>query len=722
MDAEEIQKRLTGIGQRTFKRVVELVLRRVFNYDAINIDGSGDGGSDWIAYVQDGQRLRLAIQDTIQANWEGKALADAKKAHAELGTNRYLFFTNRTHQQTTTTKLEVDISDKTGMSCSIFEARRISELLFQRGLTGEFLEALGEGRRVRPPSMPEMCLVAYTNLSADRSNHRDEIYSDAIRSSCFELAKPSSRDAVVDSALAFLGTTANQRSLLGRQFDRLHSKGELSKSPDGLFTLSNSTHTRLSESEQLYLVDWAALETAQSQIMKEFDSAISWGAEDSQSAATYISRMFIQEQLELLRQARIESLIANWSARLGNPEQQLRDLLHARGVPPRKIAGIIKEMTDLAKGRDVIAKLTRTITFVALEGRDPSLSAAALGFRSWDQVNVAVDSSVAIPFLCEQLNEIAKTYHFAISGNAVREFQDLRSTLCITSGHLEECAAHLIHAYRYQPAAEDQDLLSALRLSENAFIAYFGALKSEGRLQDQTLPEFLASFSSRAELASRQSNDIRQAARSVMPEIQELLEHYGVPPCRPERRAALDKFGTLQRAFDLACMATGRDRHPILREHDVFALAHLSRSSELEDESWMMLTWDKTFIQVAQTELPRAFVVSPGAAMDFAQPFRKLTETQLCSLAHRLAKVNSPADELTAHMLDKVARLNPEKLNDATFRRHLLEFRDQALSTLPTDDDSKFHGWLEGRTSDFMIQEKIGVQEVKLADDQVSDL
>jgi hypothetical protein len=127
-----------------------------------------------------------------------------------------------------------------------------------------------------------------------------------------------------------------------------------------------------------------------------------------------------------------------------------------------------------------------------------------------------------------------------------------------------------------------------------------------------------------------------------------------------------------------------------------------NRSTELKGESWMMLTWDKTFIHVTHKELPMAFVVSPEMAMDFAQPCRRLSDTQWCALAHRLAKVTSPSKELTARILDQVARLNPEKLRDATFRKHLLDFRDQAMQTMPTDNDAKFHAWVEGQTKTFL--------------------
>lgn len=711
MDAEEIQKRLPQLSRPNFRRVVALILRRVLNYDSINVDASGDGGSDWLVFQQEGLRLRLAIQDTVQVRaWEKKALDDAKTAKKQLGVNRYLFFTNRPHQQATVTQLEERITRETGLSCGVFEARRISELIQERGLGGEFLGATGEAVASKPPEMPEMCLCAYGNLSADRQNHRDEIYRDTLLLACYEAGKPLQRSEIVDAAIGFLATTQMQRPVLDKQLERLMSKGELRKTSDGTLELTFDTKKRLGESEQLYLSDWAGLESAQRQLLKTFGSSTPWTAEDSRQATVFVSRMFLQQQLELLRHARVDNLIANWSSRLGNPEQQLRDLLQQRGVPLPRIRDVIDELVELARGRDVITKLTRTVTFVALEGRDPMLSAAALGRRSWNEVHLLVDSSVAIPFLCEQLNEASATYHFSLSGNAVRLFQDLKSSCSMLAGHVEECAAHLIHAYRYEPVESDKDLATALRSSENAFIAYYGALKAEGRAGEQTLPQFLTAFSRRAALAAREFSDIRQAARAVMPELQDLLNTYQVP-CRPARQVPIDRFGTLQKAFDMACIETGRDRHPILREHDVDALAHLASSTEHKSESWMMLTWDKTFIHVAQKELPSAFVVSPEMAMDFAQPCRRLSDTQWCALAHRLAKVTAPADALTARILDQVTRLNPDKLRDAAFRRHLLDFRDQAMQTMPTDDDAKFHGWVEGQTKAFLTQQCINSVE-----------
>src|SRR5690606_15033316 len=115
---------------------------------------------------------------------------------------------------------------------------------------------------------------------------------------------------------------------------------------------------------------------------------------------------------------------------------------------------------------------------------------------------------------------------------------------------------------------------------------------------NESLTKFLCSFSSKSLKASTQFRDLREASRSIMPDIQKLLNDYDIAYTK-ERRVSVSRYGSLQKAFDEACINSKRDRHPILREHDVYALQHLAGSTEQENESWIMLTWDKTFIEVA---------------------------------------------------------------------------------------------------------------------------
>lgn len=710
MDAEEIQKKLTQLGQGDFRRTISLVLNKILNFNSVNVDGKGDGGSDWWTIADNGITLRIGIQDTVQnQDWQKKAINDAKKTKKKLNVNRYLFFTNRHHEQVTVTKLENEITKQTGLACTVYEGRRISELIHSSDLGMDFLEAVGEKVTQRPAGMPEICLCSYANLSADRKDHRDEIYRDALLIACHESSRPLSAADLVVSAAHTLGISPEHIPLLNKQLDHLKTKGRIKVSvADNNLELSATESSRLKETERLYLSDWAKLESAQAQTLKSFGSKIAWSEESSQQASVLIARMFLKQQLELLSQARIDKIVPNWISRIGNPEQQLRDLIQKHGITTGKITTVINQLVDLANGTDVITKLTRTITFVALEGKDPMLSAAALGHRSWDDVNALIDSSVAIPFICEQLHGTADTYIYQLSGNSVRLMQTLKSACKMISGHIEECAAHLIQAFRYDFIEEAPDFLSAIRASENAFIAYYGALRAEGRLQNESLTKFLCSFSSKSFKASTQFQDLREASRSIMPDIQKLLNDYGIAYTK-ERRVSVSRYGSLQKAFDEACIKSKRDRHPILREHDVYALQHLAGSTEQENESWIMLTWDKTFIEVAHDNLPGAFVISPEGAIDFAQPCRKLSDTQWCSLAHKLARVTSPADDLTARIIDKVTKLVPGKLRDADFRRNIMQFREEALNSLPSENHTEFHGWIEGKAAAF-------IHELKLSD------
>ena len=279
MDAEEIQRKLSQLSRANFRGVVGLLLKKVLLFDSINVDASGDGGADWKAFEDHGQRLRIAIQDTVQHGWEKKALDDAKKAKKELDVNRYLFFTNRTHQQTTTIQLENKILRETGLAAQVFEARTISELLHERGLGSDFLAVIGEAVASKPPELPEICLCAYGNFSADRRNHRDQIYNDTLLVACREASSPPTRDALLDAAIAVLGTTPDQRPFLEKRLSWLMSQQQIQQIK-GRYELSAPAKARIAESERLYLADWAVLESAQAALMNSF----------SRSSATCLAR------------------------------------------------------------------------------------------------------------------------------------------------------------------------------------------------------------------------------------------------------------------------------------------------------------------------------------------------------------------------------------------------------------------------------------------------
>lgn len=86
--------------------------------------------------------------------------------------------------------------------------------------------------------------------------------------------------------------------------------------------------------------------------------------------------------------------------------------------------------------------------------------------------------------MCEQLFGKVEDYIFALSGQAVVTFQSLQAACIILQGYIEECAAHLIQAFRYEAVENTPELANSLRLSENAFVAYYHAWRAQGKEKD----------------------------------------------------------------------------------------------------------------------------------------------------------------------------------------------------------------------------------------------
>src|SRR2546430_1454998 len=111
MDADSIENHVNSLGRHDFNAVASLLLRDAFNLTAINVDGPGDGGSDWSVYKDGGGSTTAAYQDTVQgSSWQQKALTDARKAVAKLKVTRYFFLTNRSRQRTDLKELEAQIA------------------------------------------------------------------------------------------------------------------------------------------------------------------------------------------------------------------------------------------------------------------------------------------------------------------------------------------------------------------------------------------------------------------------------------------------------------------------------------------------------------------------------------------------------------------------------------------------------------------------------------
>jgi len=79
MDIETLANHISNLGKAYFDKACYIVLNDVFGFHSFNIDGSYDGGTDFVSF-KDGEREKVAYQITTQkSDIKGKAYRDAKK-------------------------------------------------------------------------------------------------------------------------------------------------------------------------------------------------------------------------------------------------------------------------------------------------------------------------------------------------------------------------------------------------------------------------------------------------------------------------------------------------------------------------------------------------------------------------------------------------------------------------------------------------------------------
>ncbi len=110
MDQETITNHIKHLSKAKFDALAGLVLRNCFNFTPINVDGSGDGGSDIRLFADQANNQiarSIALQMTVQEkDWKEKAFDDARKSKDKLGATRYFFLSSRAHQQTSLREVE----------------------------------------------------------------------------------------------------------------------------------------------------------------------------------------------------------------------------------------------------------------------------------------------------------------------------------------------------------------------------------------------------------------------------------------------------------------------------------------------------------------------------------------------------------------------------------------------------------------------------------------
>jgi hypothetical protein len=698
MDAETVANIIKPLGKRDFDAVVVLLLTRFFHLKVMDVDGRGDAGSDWRVFRDPGGATTAAFQVTVQlAQWKEKVLSDARKAVDALKATRYFFLTSRAHDSGDLRVLESEIISALGVPATCLGANEIADLITRAKLVAPLLDAVQMPVSVNlaeRPDRKEILLHAYVTLGQDTADLRSSVYDDSLILSLRESTAPLPRGPLVEAAANLLGCKEPTKVKLERRVDSLLARGLIEfNSATSTFDLSSLTKTDVLASERIYASEFDGLASAQEDLMrKKFH--LDWTTEDARRATLLLAKAFVQRQLETAARADVELLSLGLTRQVGDPLQELRDLLVDRGVNNRRVNGVVAELVQNAEGLPIINKLARAAVFVAIEGAPPLSGAKAIGANNWADVTATLDASVAIPYLCAKRSAPTHGRFSEGATQIVTDLLGLGATLNIPGVYLNECASHLLAALDY---AQLDRFADELRFSKNGFVAHYFALRAAGANVPNDISAFLRTFAPSLRLTFA---DRGQWVRRIMSDLQPLLRDFGVD-YEQVSRVPQHFRDDVEKVYAHKMRDLGRKKYGLLIEHDVFVLSHLRRSRKENGESRICLTWDAVMIGVGQEMIDCGWVVSPHEAADFVQAFKPLGQAKLISLAHSLAGINDRPMAAAARIIDTVVRYAKDKLQDWEFQEKVDALKADLLGRIDITS-AAYRDYIEEATEEFL--------------------
>ncbi|MCX6233761.1 MAG: hypothetical protein NT175_03435 [Bacteroidetes bacterium] len=714
MDQETLTNHITRLGKYYFDNACKLVLNQVFNLKAINVDGKNDGGTDFIALGDSGERTLVAYQITTQkTDIARKAYKDAEKSLRKLGINRFFYLTTFVLSETEARKIENQITSDLNIPSTCLSANLIAGLILSDGLLNQFLDENNYPlpRDYSPKSIDyrEIALHSYTLLSSDASDLKEGIYDDTV---LFILSNSGelSEDEIITQVKGFLGLNSIKEEILKKRIGALFGREKLKRNFNGNIILSEKSKNDIDSRKRVYEIELADIVSAQTDLMRN-DYHIDWTVDDSKKISVWIAEAFIAQQISNLKEIKA-SIVSHPLFKVDdNSLDKIKEfLIKKKRVDIESVDKLIEDLLKLASNHPVITKITRASIYLALEGSNPVSSAKSLGGNRWSDFNIMVEPTVAIPYTCSQLYQGFVNRYFDMSVKSIKRAKRLGARLHIPYFYINECAGHLLQARKYDGIELDKN---ELQFSGNAFVANYYALKLQGARIPESFMDYLCSYSSSLKT---ERIDVKSWVRSLMTDLQSILNKSGiefvqVPFYNHEDCANFEK----EYLYQLNEIGIEKPSHLI--NHDIWGLQFTNDRITNNNEHWIILTYDRSLISFAKTDKYNGWVTNPSKFIDITESSKPLSETQFVSLLHSVATFSEKTLSAGARIMDRIINYASPEMQNWEFKRDIELFKKDLVSSInlnspdyPIEVDKQTDSFLKSKGIDLKINEETDVE------------
>jgi hypothetical protein len=709
MDQETLTNHISRLGKIYFENACKIVLNDIFNFNAINVDGKGDGGTDYTSFNKNGDRRTVGYQITTQkTDIARKAYNDAKKNIKNLNARKFYYFPTYSLPEADVKILENKIEGDLDIPCTCLTASNIAGLILKENLLNRFLDEtnypLPRDYSSNNFDYREMALHSYTLLSSDATNMKDGIYDDSILFVLSNSVQPLLKDELISRVRSFLSLSTVKDDLLSRRIGALFGKEKLKWVDLNKIVLSDNSKNEVESRKRIYELELTDLASAQTDLLRR-DYQIDWTIDDSKQVAIWVAESFITEQISNLRAAKA-SIVSNpiFFDVDSNGVEKIKNYLHReKSVPSKKTNEIVSKILAFASNHPLITKLTRASVYIALEGASPISSAKALGANRWSDFDILVEPTVAIPYICSQLYSGFVNRYFDMAVRSIEKAKKLDARLFIPYFYINECAGHLLRARKYQNLNLDDN---ELQFSSNAFVANYYSQKINNQKVPSNFLDYLATFSTSIRT---ERTPVKDWVRAIMTDIQSLLSKSNVHIVQVPFYEPGDCF-VFREAYEEK-IDKYRPKPAHLINHDAWALQFTNDCVVNNNEHWILLTYDKALISILETNLYSGWITNPLKFLDMVDTSKSLSDTELVSLVHSVATYSEATLSAGARVIDRIVHFASNEMQNWEFQEEIQKFKRELINSLSPSLNDFMVEDIDKKTDEFLKSHGIDLHD-----------
>lgn len=703
MDIETFANHVSKLGKQDFDILCRIVLNDVLELSAFNVDGKGDGGTDFIDVASDGTRTKVAYQLTTQKiDIERKAYNDAKKSITKLGVEKFFFLTTYNLSEVDARKLEFVIEKELGVRTSVYPPKVLAQFIIQHRLVRKFFELTGvvDGTAQSKATIDylEMALHTYTFLSNDARNLKSQMYDDTMLYILSDTDTGKKREDLINETLELLQLSESKKAILNGRIDSLMQKGFVKSADSGFVVLSKETAEDISLRKTLYNSEQSTFYSAQVDLLKKYK--VEWNNEDSKQSSVWIANAFISQQISGLQSAGAEinsPLFKN--VRKNGLEKLKSHLLTKKKVVKDNVEEIVKKMVVMASSHPLVVKIVRASVYISLEGTNPLAAAKSLGVNSWDEMNLLVEPTVGIPHICSLQYKGQVNSYFDNAIYAIKRARELGIKLLVPYNYMKECAGHLLLARKYDGIELNAE---EMQFSKNAFVANYYALKSQNIPMPSSFLDYLATFSPAIKTEHSDKTDwIREITTDIQSMfIQSGIEYLEIPIYEES------EYREIKSSYE-NYLSKYYHKSSYLIVNDVVALKCTNDRVLKNNEHWMILTYDNSLIKVSAESFNNVWINNPYNFLDMTELTKELPDSQFCALVHSFAQYSEKTLSIGARIIDRIVYYASDNMQEWQFKKELETLRNDLIKS----SINKTMDYIDSKTDEFLQKHGITIED-----------